>query len=51
VALDATLKPRPIPPVTFETEEEKRRNSEAAERRRTRLEQKGKGHKQNRKTG
>jgi uncharacterized protein (TIGR00369 family) len=37
VALDAAHKPKKIPPIVFETEDEKRRNCEATERRRVRL--------------
>jgi uncharacterized protein (TIGR00369 family) len=44
VALGANLKPQPIPPIIFETEDEKRRNCEAVERRRVRLEQKAIDH-------
>ncbi|HOW82939.1 MAG TPA: acyl-CoA thioesterase [Spirochaetota bacterium] len=40
VALDNTFKPKNLPPIIFETDDEKRRNCEAAERRRLRLEQK-----------
>jgi uncharacterized protein (TIGR00369 family) len=38
VALDPALRPKKIPPIIFESEDEKRRNCEAAERRRIRLE-------------
>jgi len=37
VALDDDLKPTEIPPLTFQTEEERRRNREASERREYRL--------------
>ena len=37
VALDESLKPSEIPPVEFQTEEERRRNREASERREYRL--------------
>ena len=40
VALDAGLKPSPIPPVIAETEAEKRRNREAQARRKARLSEK-----------
>ncbi len=40
VALDANLKPRNIPPVIAETDEEKRRNREAQARRKARLAEK-----------
>ena len=38
VSLDEKLKPRPIPQVIFETDDEKRRSCEAQERKRVRLE-------------
>ena len=38
VSLDEKLKPRPIPPVILENDDEKRRNCEAQERKRVRLE-------------
>ncbi|PKL15648.1 MAG: acyl-CoA thioesterase [Spirochaetae bacterium HGW-Spirochaetae-5] len=38
VALDEKFKPKPINPIILETEDEKRRNCEAEERRRVRLE-------------
>lgn len=38
VSLDEKLRPRPIPPLILETEEEKRRSCEAQERKRLRLE-------------
>ena len=47
VAMDRTGKPKQIPPLISETDEEKRRRSEAAERRKIRLtEKKNKKHKQ-----
>jgi uncharacterized protein (TIGR00369 family) len=41
VALDAEGKPMQVPPLMLETEEEKRRNQEAADRREFRLKEKG----------
>jgi uncharacterized protein (TIGR00369 family) len=38
VSLDEKLKPRPIPPLILENDDEKRRNCEAQERKRVRLE-------------
>lgn len=38
VSLDEKLKPRPIPPLILEDDDEKRRNCEAQERKRVRLE-------------
>lgn len=42
VALDETLKPRRIPPLILESDNERRRNREAAERRKMRLAEKKK---------
>ena len=42
VALDKQNKPKPVPPLKLLTEEEKRRNQEAAERRQVRLAEKTK---------
>lgn len=45
VALAPDFRPQPIPPIIFETDDEKRRNREGALRRKSRLEQKEKeGH-------
>jgi acyl-CoA hydrolase len=41
VAVDAQGKPRPVPPLLIETDEDRRRNIEAIERRRARLERRG----------
>jgi len=41
VSLDEHGKPVPVPPIAFETEDEKRRNREALERRKRRLAEKG----------
>ncbi|HPS56783.1 MAG TPA: acyl-CoA thioesterase [Spirochaetota bacterium] len=38
VSLDEKLRPKPIPPLILETDDEKRRNCEAQERKRARLE-------------
>lgn len=40
VALDENHKPRPVPPLILETEDEKRRNQEAMQRRKLRIEEK-----------
>lgn len=40
VALDETGKPRPVPPLILETDEERRRNREAQDRRQVRLAEK-----------
>ena len=42
VALDSNSSPLPIPPLVLETDEEKRRNQDAKERRKTRLAEKTK---------
>jgi acyl-CoA hydrolase len=41
VAVDASGRPRPIPPLFLETDEDRRRNQAASERRRGRLEGRG----------
>ncbi|MFZ5587369.1 MAG: acyl-CoA thioesterase [Thermodesulfobacteriota bacterium] len=40
VAIDETGKPRPVPPLVLETDEERRRNREAVDRRQVRLAEK-----------
>lgn len=42
VSLDENLRPNPVPPIVYETEEEQRRNCEARERKAFRLQQRGK---------
>ena len=46
VALDESGQPNTVPPLIFETEEERRRNCEAQDRRRARIEEKAKERKQ-----